>query len=583
MRDEPMSTLPRWARALGLSTLALVLSLFAWWPVLKALPKTQSGDGPPYHKTMEAARVTITRYHEFPHWNPWECGGLPLWDNPQAPVGAPLTWPMFLVGTTTMMAIWYVLHSALGFLSMWVFARHEIKLSRAATLVASAAWAFAGFHQQHYSGGHFTFVPFLYFPLALLLWRRAEEDARFAVGTGLLVAWMMYEGGVYPIPHLAAILAVETMMRVRKRNLGGIVRAGAIVVVVGLGLGASRFLPVFEQLKAHTRAIGQETDALQWNTFKDMFLARTHDRYVAGQAYVWPEYGAYLGPIVLSLALLGVLLGGLELWWLVVLLVFSGALMFGHAAKWAPWAVLKGHVFPFKEMRVPSRFRCEVTMFLALFAGVAIDRVEARLRKAHARYELVDIARTTVLALALIGVGDVIGVGITTFEGAFTNPPEQTVEVSPKLYYGYDSVPMIDQPRQNIGRLACWDEWGFGAGAPLWTGDVAQVRAKNADATIGASKRTPNTFTFDVDAKAPARILINSTYDKSWRTTVGTTSEVDKQLVVDVPPGKHHVRVYYRPRTFYPGVAITLLTALGAVVYWVWDARRRRAPRAGVA
>ena len=91
------------------------------------------------------------------------------------------------MGTTASMYLWYLLHTALGFLSMWLFARDEVKLSRAATFVASLAWAFSGFHQQHYSGGHFTFVPFLYFPFAVLLWRRAAGDLRYAVGPGCVI------------------------------------------------------------------------------------------------------------------------------------------------------------------------------------------------------------------------------------------------------------------------------------------------------------------------------------------------------------------------------------------------------------
>ncbi len=579
MRDD-LSTIPRWARALALSGVALALSVFAWWPVLKALPNTQAGDGPPYHKTLEAARISIVRYKEFPHWNPYECGGLPLWDNPQAPLGAPLVWPMFVVGTTTMMAWWYVIHSALGFGCMWLFARRELSLSRAAAFVASAAWAFAGFHQQHYSGGHFTFVPFLYFPLGILLWRRAVDDMRFAVGLGVLVAWMMYEGGVYPIPHLAVILAVETLLRVRPKNAGAIVRAGAVVVAVGITLGASRFLPVFEQLKSHTRPIGPETDALQWETFKSMFLARTHDRFVAGQGYVWPEYGAYLGPIVLALAFLGILLAGVEHVWLMVLLAFSVALMFGHAGKYAPWAFLKAHVFPFKEMRVPSRFRCEVTMFLAVFAGLGVDRIVFRLRALRPRFELLDAVRTTVVCVALIGVGDVISVGLNVFEGSFTSAPEQTVAVSPRLYIAADTVPMIDQPRQNLSRLLCWDEWGFGSGAPLWLDDVPQ--AKSSGATVANVRRTPNTFTFDVAASAPARVLLNGTYDKGWRSNVGVTHEENKQLVLDVPAGTHHVVVRYLPRTFRVGAAITIVSLLSVIGYFIYRARRGYAERRNV-
>lgn len=575
MRDS-LDTIPRWLRAVALSCVALALSVFASYPMLKALPKTQGGDGPVFHKMLEAARVTVTRYHELPLWNPYECGGLPLWDNPQSPVAAPLTWLMFIVGTTNMMAWWYVLHSALGFACMWLFARRDLALSRHAAFVASAAWAFAGFHQQHYSGGHLAFVSFLYFPLGLLLWRRAAADARAAVGLGALLAWMIFEGGVYPLPHLAVVLGIETLMRLRRRNVLAIARAGAIVVLVALTLGAVRLLPVVDQLRTHTRPIGAETDALRWDTFKAMFLARTHERFVAGQAYVWPEYGSYLGPIVLALAVLGVLLAGAEHLWLLVLLVVFGLLMLGHAGKYAPWTFLKGHVFPFKEMRVPSRFRLEVTLFVAVYAAIAVDKISGRLRALRVRHDVIDATRTTIVAIALLGVGDIVSVGAGMYEGAFTNAPEQTVTPSPNLYLASETLPIIDQPRQNLGRLACWEEWGFGAGAPLWLGDVPQARAASPEATVTNVHRTPNTFVFDVVTAVPARVLLNTAYEKPWRSTVGTLGEENHQLVLDVGAGSHHVRVRYRPRLLIPGAVLTGGSLLGIVGFFLWDARRRR-------
>src|SRR5215472_9894 len=331
----------RWLPVAGLVLVALALSVYGWWPAIDAYPSTQGGDGPQYHKMLEAARVSIRRYHELPLWNPYECGGLPLWDNPQAFVGAPLAWLTFVFGTTKTMEYWFVLHSALGFLAMWVFARDDVRLSRAASFVASSVWAFNGFHQQHYSGGHVTFVPFLYFPFALWLWRRAERDVRFAVGLGLLVAWMMYEGAVYPIPHLAILLAAESLTRAwPPRRLPLLLRAGAIAGLVAFTVAASRFLPVMDQLHTHTRQIGGEHEYLHWHTLKEMFLARTHARYAEEQDYVWPEWGAYLGPILLALAALGVLVEGLEHLWLFALLIFVFLLMGGHFSRFAPWHLL---------------------------------------------------------------------------------------------------------------------------------------------------------------------------------------------------------------------------------------------------
>ncbi len=562
-------------RAFGVTMLGLLLSVFAWWPMIQAFPNTQGGDGPPYHKTLEAARVSIVRYHELPLWNPYECGGLPLWDNPQGAASAPLAWTMFAIGTTASMYLWYLLHSAMGFASMWFFARDEVKLSRAATLVASTAWAFSGFHQQHYSGGHFTFVPFLYFPLAFLLWRRAEKDLRYALGLGWLVAWMMLEGAVYPLPHLFVLLFVETLTRLDRRSFVPIARAGVLVVVVGFAVGACRFLPVMDQLKSHTRPIGIENDHIQWETLKDMFLSRNHGRHVAGQSYVWPEYGTYVGPFLLGLAVVGVLAAAFDAPWLVLLAAVSFVLMMGHFSPYAPWAVLKGHVFPFKEMRVPSRFRCEVSMFIALFAGYAIDKLPKRLGGFSKKVG--EGSRMLLFALALVGAGDMIATGIAWFQVCFTNPPEQKVAASARLYvHGPDLAGMIDQPRQNRMRLACWDEWGFSAGAPMWEGDVPQAMpAPGAKAVVEVANRTQNTFTIDVVAEAPSRILVNSGYDRGWRTTVGEAHEENKLLVVDVPAGRHRLKLDYWPHGLTAGFVLSGLGIVGSALLFATLSKRR--------
>lgn len=565
-------------RAVGVLLLGFLFSVFAWWPMLQAYPNTQGGDGPPFHKMIEAARVSVVRYHELPLWNPYECGGIPLLDNPQAPTAAPLIWPMLFLGTTATIYLWYLLHSAMGFASMWFFARDEVKLSRAGTLVASVAWAFSGFHQQHYSGGHFTFVPFLYFPLAFLLWRRAAKDLRHAIGLGWLVAWMMLEGAVYPLPHLFVLLFVETLTRIDRRSFAPIARAAVVVMLCALTVGACRFLPVMDQLKSHTRPIGLENDHIQWATLKDMFLSRTHERFVPGQSYVWPEYGTYIGPFLLGLALVGLLAAGFDAPWLVVLATVSFVLMMGHFSPAAPWAVLKGHVFPFKEMRVPSRFRCEVSMFIALFAGMAIDVLPRRLGGASRKAK--DWTRTVVLAFALVGAGDMMATGIAWFQVCFTNPPEQKVAASARLYvHGPNLASMIDQPRQNRMRLACWDEWAFSAGAPMWEGDVPQARPGPGEkAVVEVVRRTQNKFSIDVVAEAPSRILVNSGYDRGWRSNVGEVRDQDKLLVVDVPAGRHHLSLEYWPHGLTAGLVLTMLGLLGSIVAFSRLSRRGEPP-----
>ncbi|MGO8992378.1 MAG: hypothetical protein ACLQVI_03555 [Polyangiaceae bacterium] len=573
--------LPAWLRALGLALFALALSTFAWWPALMAHPSAQGGDGPFFHEMIEVIRVSVFRYHELPLWNPFQCGGVPLWDNPQGLSAAPILWPLLAFDTARAVELWYVVHSAIGFCCMWALVRGDLRLSRPASVVASAMWAFAGVHNQHLTGGHFVWVPYLYYPLGLYLWRRAERDMRAAVGLGILVALEMHEGGTYPLPHLALILAGETMTRMwPPQRVLAVVKAAGVVAVVGFCLGASRILPVMDQLRSHTRHLGEEWDALQLTTLKEMFLARTHSRGVPGQQYVWPEFADYLGPLLLGLSLLGVALSGLENAWILALLVYSLALMGGHESPRWPWSILKGHIFPFKEMRVPSRFNAAVTLFLAPLAGIAIDRVRDIARRVFRSRSAADAITGAFLAIGLVGVGDMIGVGIDWCQTCFTNAPNDSrIVASPRLYLGGPGIAsFIDEPAQNRGRIECWEEWAFARDAELWQGDVAQARSPDPAVSLANIVRTPNTFSFDVSSpQHPAHVVVNGTWDRGWRASFGEVADDAELLAVDVPTGYHHVVLSYWPHGLTAGLTLAGLGSAAVIAFFVWDARRRRA------
>jgi hypothetical protein len=565
---------PFWLRALALLGVASFFSVYAWWPFFAAYPRTIDGDGPYFQRFAEAARASIVHYGELPLWNPYECGGIPLWDNPEVFVLSPLyliTLPF--EDSTRAMQFWYAGHSALGFICMWLFVRSELGLSRLAALAASIVWAFLGFHQHHYAGGHTTFVSFLFLPLAFLLWRRAEKDLRFAVGLGLLFALMIYEAGTYSLPHFALALFVETLTRLRPaKRIAPIALAVAIVGVVTITVGAARFLPLIDQMRAHTRALGSESDYLSFKTLSEMFTAHDlgrHQMHVEGQVYVWGEYGSYIGLLTVLLAGLGIVACGAEYAWMVFVLAVMVVFMFGNFAPFAPWSLLRGHVFPFKEMRVPSRFGLETSFFLVAFAGLAADRFVGWASRTFGRFAsripksiVLPDARAAMSALlvgvALVGAGDVLSLAVDLHAQHLGFPGTTRVQPSPRLYFGGPGLaPFMDQPRQNRGRLDCWSEWAFYSGAPLWQGDVPQARARDDGAVVEVANRTQNTFTIDVNVSRPSVVLVNSTFDKGWRTNVGRTLEKDKQLALELPPGQHRVIVRYWPQYLTLGLVLT--------------------------
>lgn len=572
MTTVPEAKRAAW-RAVGIVVLSLFVAIYAWWPVLAAWENTQWGDGQAFHKLVEAARWSLVRYKELPLWDPYECGGRPLWDNPQSMASSPII--LFftpLLGTGKTMKLWYILHTAAGFASMWLFCRRDLKVQRAAAFAGATAWACCGFNMHHMSGGHASFVAFEFMPVALLLWREAETKVASAIWLGFVIAIASTTGGALPLLYIAVLLGGETLARIwPPKRLLAVLKAGAITLAVTLGVGAARLLPTIDQLMHHKRALGQDLDHMTVQAFFDAFLNRHigHMAHAPGLVYVWGEYAAYIGWILFVLAIAGVILGGLEHAWLFAIGLLGCALMTGYWSPYSPWGILNKYVYPLKEMRVPGRFGAHASLVLIAYAALATDRLGPALRRIVARIPrlrsqsgLASALRLVVLLVAVLGAGDVVGRGMQlVHEMGAGSGPQRRVPASKNLFYGGEAG-FIEGPSQNRGRLACYDEWGFYAGAPMWEGDLPQVRVVDPAATITQSSRTQNTFSVQVEAPAATTLLLNSSYDFNWRSSVGTPIERQKLLAVDIPAGTHTIKVRYWPRTLTIGLILTLFTTL---------------------
>lgn len=577
------------ARVAALVLLSIVLATYVWWPMIHAAPRTADLDGRYFLQQWEAGKAAIRNHGEFPLWNPFDCRGVPMWDHPEAMTSSPLlllTTP--LSGTVTLW-VWNIVHCAAGFLSMWLLARKEVGLSRTGSFIAAAMWAFATSHLSQYAGAHSTLVDFWLTPLLIHLWRRAETNVNAAVGLGVVVAFMIYEGATYPLPFMIVVVALETLTRVLPlKRIPRILTAGAVTGSVAIGLSAARLLPLVKELASKTRGnMLPDTDDLARSfTIQQMFLWREGhwSNHLPAQQYVWGEYIAYVGFLALLLALVGLALSVRDRRWLVVLAFFTMLLMLGHFARWAPWELLHRHAFPYKSMRVPSRYRLILQMFIALGVGVAVDRLPSLAQRwVPVRRELASGVRALVVGIAFFAAGDAAGLGMDIIEWMHQGPPERAVERSPRFFYGGDGLAdWLDQPRQNRSWLGCRSfEWPANADAPVWVGDVPQAKPRpGSDDVLAVTdvSRTQNTFVFTVDAKQPGRVWVNSAHAPGWRTDVGSVVDERTLLAVDVPAGKYRVRLHYWPRLMTAGIAISatsLALLLGFYALRIVRARRR--------
>ncbi len=587
MRPAPERPLqPTWLRLIGISGLALLLTAYAWWPMLAAYPKTPEEDGRHFFFQFETVKAAIRTYRELPLWNPFDCHGIPLWNHPESMAGAPLLLLTTGLNTTATTILWYGLHVAVGFVAMWLLARDDLKLSRMAAFVASGMWAFGVAHTSQYGGEHASLAGFLYAPLLLFLWRKSETSWDARVALGIVVALLVYEGATYPLPYTLLVLGLETLTRLWQwRRIRNIVTAGLMVGFVSVMLSAARLLPLMDELAAHKRPMEPDFDHL-WHvrSLLDMYVLRTPNwraRFV-DQQYVFGEYISYIGWLGLALVVLGVAASAAEHLWLLVLSALIFVFMLGHFASWAPYTYLQAHVLPFRSMRVPSRYRLLLLVNLCLYMGLAVDRVPELFRKSFGMPSLARAARVALVGCALIATGDTVGLGQEILAYRFNGPPEVKVARAARFHYaGPGLTPdFIDQPRQNEAWLGCrHSTWAFAYEAPVWIGDVPQARAKDDGAVVETSSRTHNTFTFDAEVKRPSRVLLNSAWDRGWTVDVGeVVQNENKLLAIDLPVGHHHVHAQYWPRYLTLGMWMTALGWVGTIAFFL---RRRLVARFG--
>ena len=215
--------------------------------------------------------------------------------------------------------------------------------------------------------------------------------------------------------------------------------------------------------------------------------------------------------------------------------------------------------------------------------GIAVDRIPQLFLQKLSMPSVARALRAALVGSALLAAGDAVGLGQEILAYRFNGAPEAKVARAARFHYGGAGLTpdFMDQPRQNQAWLGCRHyTWAFEAEAPVWTGDVPQARAQDDGAAVLAASRTHNTFTFDVDVKRPARILLNSAWDRGWTTDIGAVVENDnKLLAIDLPVGRHQVHARYWPRYLTLGLWMTGVGIAGVLVFFLRHRIARRLAR----
>jgi hypothetical protein len=538
-----------------------------------------------------AVLKSLVEYAQLPFWNPWNCGGNVLWQNPQVPVLSPVYPLTLLMPLALAVKVNILLHYWLAFIGMHLLLTRVIGLMFLPLVVYLAAiFTFAGAHAMHLAVGHNNFLPAFYLPFQLFLFLRAlgsgsVRDVLLAAG---LLALMIYNGGLHIVPMsmagLGAFSLIAAIAGRTRRPLALLV----LFAAAGLGYAAPKLLPMTLFVTGDrfwdARTVIERPDAMTLEMIGRSYLDpyQTRGLRFEMQRHGWYEYGNYIGLLAALLVAAAIVWAlwdrrapdrrfGLAAALTTLLLLTLSA---GEFAPLAP-ASIAAHVPLFSNFRIPSRYTIAVILFGVVTAGWALKAATTEAGftpRFKALVAIVSVLATAELALASrLHLRGTFGQAPIPAEFRWLNG-SPTLEVDRISDPYRPGSPMFRALMSNQAFFNCYEVMRLtqvaDADHPLVYGEAGMK--------IFSTQFSPNRVEFAVaNGSEPARVILNENFAAGWTSDAGTVvpDPQSGKPSVTLTPGQAGTFAFsFRP----PGLILgALVGALGAAISFVLAGRAR--------
>jgi len=517
---------------------------------------------------------TITHFHQFPFWDPYRCGGMPLFGNPQSSVLTPFLLLHLLFGPVIGLRLEFVSHIAIAFGGAYFIAR-VLGISRLGAVACAGLFAGSSWYYLHTEIGHYVFMPYAYLPWAAALLCLGLERRRLtpaALG-GLVMALMLTEGGVYALLHTALLLALLAPMIALQRRSFFPLMVLAVMGAFTVGFGAIKLLPGL----AFTGVYARLWPPNQVNHLPLLWF-ELFSRVQSPTRFGNHIYDAYIGVLFAGLALLGIVLQFRRALIWAILAFALLLLVAGGFGPYSPWVLI--HKLPFfASTRVPVRLLLPFTLVVGVLAGFGTDAIRAMAKPWGARIAVL------LIGLALIDCWSVS----TRYLHYVVKGHDAALSPSPVFHQWrnqYLHHHMFMAAKANIGVLSCYEpvrppRYPLGFDQPDYQGEQYLLGA----GTVTLERWTPNALSFDIDAPAPTMMVVNQNYEPGWRVAqgAGTLAANNGLIAVQLPAGKQRLELVYRSQHFLIGLSITLVTFMAMLLLWGYERWRAHSSTASPA
>lgn len=613
-----------------LAAFAVVAVVFCW-PLYDHVDYWGIQDWDAFMTRNSVSWASVIKYGQFPLWNPYSLGGVPHLAHPETNV---LSLPFFIdlvCGVIVGVRVSIVLHLFIGLAGMYALARY-FRLSATASALSASLFMLNSMYFLFLATGTSSIgLAIAFMPWAMVFFIRAFDRFSYALLSGGVLTLMWLQGGTYNFFLILLMMAVYALVMVvsGEQGLKKMALVLSTVVVSPLFLGAVRFFPSLEFTMQYPRKIviysGFSVESLLYGLLgRDQTIAAIVGKSDVqglwrGFTHAMDEVGMYIGIVPCLLGLAGICwrfapqrmghtpglpvtpqstlsaLGRRQ--WVALLCCLTLSLWLGFGNRCEPvslWSLFNS-VPPFSFMRTSERFRFTTMLFIALFAGIGLQKGMDCLTIRLSRPRL---AQWVAIVVVFGILGDLFVVNSPALKDAFSIPPlptphnESFIQIGGFPEYDREGIAQQQEDRYHLYRT-------YGAMYPAYLSNAGSVYAlesvpaptkaivftaseyrgevflEGVEGTVRYTLWTPNCLKISVDAQGDGYVVINQNYYDGWKEKNGLKVE-DRNglLAVKVSPQVTTVELYYLPISFVVGVLVSLVS-LAVAGWWWWRLRKR--------
>lgn len=563
----------QWLGAVALLTITIPIILSGFW---FSAERWGISDWDTYFSRHENLRNTMLHYHQFPFWNPYTCGGTAGLGDPEFP-GFTITFLLeLLFGINPGLRLSIYLVTVVGAVGVLMLAK-SIRLSVVPALLAALTYALSSVNLLEIVEGHVNIFAAMWIPWIFWSWLKAYRHQARPLLCGIFLALTFYQGGIYLLMYTTLAFAVLPFL---VRQPGTALAVTIKAALWGMGLAGLKLIPVLYWLQTFP----DETYAGSASTVRYLHYILL-GRYLHGagdlipnQNSAWHEYGAYIGPVLSLFAAVGVffmpasrLKRGLMIAVILTVLVSSAGPLLKPLFDQASF-------LPRSNI---SRLILFAVLPLGLLAAFGLEYFSHSLSLRYRR-----LLVTVIVVLVTLDLGSL---AYQLSQQAFVIPPQVPAPKPAPAPIAFTTQTFkfrshdTEHNRSYAATLAGYGTLDYcsvlGPHPNVRTihdegsGPISSFH--DHEGKVDRVEWSPNKIEVWGEAYKDANLILNTNFAPGWRANGQPAKEVENLVASHTSAGPFHTVFTYHTPGWWPGLSLTGLTAMLAIVFYPLGFYRR--------